>query len=184
MFEELVLDAQRAQASHMTYLHVLSERKKLADNVRQEILGGPSSKMFEETGLAPTLSVVIQHVDLPEDAQKAIDDEEAARLKAQAVIRTAEGTKQSLILEGQGRAGAIKPIKETGREGLEIQALHTMEQMAKGTSNTIFFPIEGVQRLMSNFLTGGRWSRGQRNNQPRGQQQGQGNQDQQRKPQP
>lgn len=156
LFHEIILDEARSVGSKMTYIEILSERKEFAQKIREAVRNGDASDLLIKTGLKSTTQVVIDHIDVPEETLKAIDDEEAERLKAEGVRRKAEGQKDALKLEGQGRAAGIAALKEQGPEAVEYESLRTLREMATGTSNTIFFPLEGVARLLQNFLKGGR----------------------------
>jgi len=152
LFQEIVLDETRSVGCKMSYIAIMSDRAGFAQQITGSVTQGEASHLLIETGLEPSAHVVIDHIDIPKEALDALDDEEAQRLKAEGVRRKAEGDRDALALEGQGKAAAYKAIKAEGPEAMELESLHTLREMAKGTSNTIFFPLEGVQRLLGNFL--------------------------------
>lgn len=155
IFHEIILDEARSVGSKMTYVEILSERKQFAQKIRDAILVGDASELLIKTGLKSSTQVVIDHIDVPQETLDAIDDEEAQRLQAEGVRRKAEGQRDALELEGQGRAKAIKALKAEGPEAVQYESLRTLREMAQGTANTIFFPLEAINKLFGNFMKGG-----------------------------
>lgn len=156
IFHEIILDEARSVGSKMTYIEILSDRKEFAQKVRKAVEMGDASDLLIKTGLKDSVQVVIDHIDVPKETLDAIDDEEAKRLQAEGVRRQAEGKRDQLKLESEGLAAGYKAIKAEGPEALQLESLRTLREMAQGTSNTIFFPLEGVARLLGNFLKGGK----------------------------
>lgn len=154
LFQEVIMDETRSVGCNMTYMKIMSDRKEFARLISESVRLGGSSQLLIDTGLDRSAHVVIDHIDVPKETLDAIDKEEAERLVAQGVRRKAEGERDKLKLEGEGRAAAIKAIKAEGEEAMELEGQRTLREMATGTSNTIFFPLEGVANLMKNFLKG------------------------------
>lgn len=152
LFQEIVMDAARSVGCEMTYIDIMSRRHEFAEKItaaaKQSDTG---SSLIVDTGLQDSARVVIDHIDVPKETLEAIDDEEAERLKAEGVRRKAEGEKDKLKLEGEGRAAAITALKDVP-DAKEYEALRTLREMAAGTSNTVFFPLEGVRKLFENFF--------------------------------
>lgn len=154
IFHEIILDETRSVGSKMTYIEILSERKQFAQKIREAVWDGDASDLLIKTGLKPSTQVVIDHIDVPKETLDAIDDEEAQRLTAEGVRRKAEGEKAAVKLALEGQAEGIAALKAQGPEGMQYESLRTLREMAKGTSNTIFFPLEGIAKLLGNFLKG------------------------------
>ena len=152
IFHEIILDEARGVGSKMTYIEILSERKQFAQKIRDAVVKGDASELLIKTGLKHSTQVVIDHIDVPKETLDAIDDEEAKRLQAEGVRREAEGKRDKQKLEGEGFAAAYKAIKAEGPEAMQLESLRTLREMAQGTSNTIFFPLEAIQKLFGNFL--------------------------------
>ena len=151
LFQEIVMDETRSVGCTMSYIGIMSDRAGFATKISESVNKGESSKLLVETGLQATARVVIDHIDIPQETLDAIDDEEAERLRAQGVRRKAEGERDKLKLEGEGQAAAIAALKAQGQEAVQFESLRTLREMAKGTSNTIFFPLEAIQKLFGNF---------------------------------
>jgi regulator of protease activity HflC (stomatin/prohibitin superfamily) len=147
LFHEIILDEVRSVGSKMNYVSILGERKLFAQKIRDAIVDGDASSLLEKTGLKPSTQVVIDHINVPQETLDAIDDEEAERLKAQGVRRKAEGEKDRLRLEDEGRAAGIKALKAEGPEAMQYESLRTLREMAQGQSTTMFFPFEGLEKL-------------------------------------
>ncbi len=152
IFQEIIMDETRSVGCKMTYLAIMSERAAFARQITDSVTQGQASQLLVNTGLEPSARVIIDHIDIPQEARDAIDDEEAKRLKARGVRAEAEGSRDKLKLEGEGHAAAYKAIKNEGPEAIQLESLRTLREMAQGTSNTIFFPLEAIQKLFDNFL--------------------------------
>ena len=151
LFQQIVMDEARSVGCKMTYIAIMSNRTEFARLITESTKQSGASRLLIDTGIDVSARVVIDHIDMPKDALEAIDDEEAQRLKAQGVKREAEGMKERLRLEGEGQAAAIRAIKAEGQEAIKLESLRTLREMAKGTSNTIFFPLEAIKQLFGNF---------------------------------
>ena len=87
-------------------------------------------------------------VKLPEGLEEAITAPQIARLKKEATITTAEGEQARLTKEGIGRAEAerkkreaiFKTVKEY-EDGVIIETLLTLREMALGQASTIFYEL-------------------------------------------
>ncbi len=154
IFQEIILDETRSVGCKMTYIDIMSDRAGFAAKIAASVTQGQASQLLIDTGLQPSARVVIDHIDMPQQALDAIDDEEARRLQAEGVRREAEGKKDAARMEGEGRAAGYAAIVALKEEGMQLESLHTLREMAKGTSNTIFFPLEAIQKLFGNFLKG------------------------------
>jgi regulator of protease activity HflC (stomatin/prohibitin superfamily) len=152
LFQEIILDETRSVGCKMSYIAIMSDRAGFAKQITASVTQGEASQLLTDTGLEPSAHVVIDHIDIPEEALKALDDEEAQRLKAEGVRRKAEGDKDRIRLEDEGRAAGYRAIKAEGPEAMELESYRTLREMAQGTSNTIFVPIEGLKNLLSNFI--------------------------------
>ncbi len=153
LFQEIIMDETRSVGCTMTYLEIMQKRVQFAEQITVAMKQRGASQLLVDTGLDKTAKVVIDHIDIPEEARKALDDEEAKRLQAAGVVREAEGKKQKLKLEGEGRGQAIAAIKkEGGDDALQFESLRTLEEMAKGTSNTIFVPLDGLKSMVEKIL--------------------------------
>ncbi len=152
IFQEIIMDETRSVGCKMTYIDIMSDRSGFAMKIAASVTQGQASQLLIDTGLQSSARVVIDHIDIPQDALDAIDDEEAKRLQAEGVRRQAEGKKDQLRLESEGLAEGYKAIKEAGPEAIQLESLRTLREMAQGTANTIFFPLEAIQKLFGNFL--------------------------------
>lgn len=151
LFQEIILDETRSVGCRMNYIELMRDRAGFARLITQSVSQGQASQLLVQTGIDVSARVVIDHIDVPQETLDAIDDEEAARLRAEGTIRTAEGQKKALKLEGEGRAAGIEALKAQGPEAMEYESLRTLREMAQGSSNTIFFPFEGLKKLFSNL---------------------------------
>lgn len=153
IFQEPIMDETRSAGCKMTYIALMSERASFASQITDSVKQGKASQLLVDTGLEPSAHVVIDHIDIPPATITAINDEEASRLKARGAVRTAEGERQRLKLEGEGRGQGIKALKdEGGDDALQYESLRTLREMATGTSNTIFVPLDGLKSLVEKIL--------------------------------
>ena len=144
LFEEATLDAFRSVGGSKTWREIVQDRKGYAQEVLDIIKTG-SEPMKQACIPDTTVKLVVNKLELPEALTEAITAPEVAKLKADAMKAEAEGTREKRKLEGEGDAQARKflfeAIKEQGDQGLQYETLLTLREMAKGTSNTILFPI-------------------------------------------
>ena len=108
------MDETRSVGCKMTYIDIMSDRSGFAMKIAASVTQGQASQLLIDTGLQSSARVVIDHIDIPQDALDAIDDEEAKRLQAEGVRRQAEGKKDQLRLESEGLAEGYKAIKGSG----------------------------------------------------------------------
>ncbi len=120
-----------------------------------------NSSPFVQTGL---INVVLAVEDInftnEEQMREALTAKERARLEAGATREKADAEKYKRQEEGKGSANARKKMIEAIKENPELEALLTMSEMAKGTSNTIMYQIPpGLAETMSGLLGGNDISR-------------------------
>lgn len=168
-FEETISDALRSVAGKMTWREVIQERKKLTEGIcnilkNGTVISDPKTNSsdsftqenpFQKSGITE-LYAVIKEINLPPALNEAITAPEIARLKADAresegsgerryLTAVGEGKKAARAAEGKGEAAARKAIfdaiEAAGEKGLAKEALLSLREMAKGTSNTILFGL-------------------------------------------
>jgi len=119
IFQEIVMDETRSVGCQRDYIKLMSDRASFAKDILEATKKQEAgAKLIVDTGLVEP-KVVIDHIDLPEEMLKAIDDEEASRLKAEGVRRKAEGDRDKKTLEGQGDAAAEKAVLDARTAGLK-----------------------------------------------------------------
>lgn len=153
LFEETVLDAFRSVGGNLTWKQISQDRKRFAQTVGKELENEKADPIKQ--ACLQNVRLVIVNLELPEGLRNAITEPEIARFKKLATIRTAEGEKERLRQEGEGNRhkkeqegegdayARQKLFAAIGKEPADLQKeiLLTLREMAKGTSNTILFPI-------------------------------------------
>lgn len=152
IFQEVIMDETRSVGCQMTYIGIMVDRAGFAGQITKSVTQGQSSQLLVETGLQPSARVVIDHIDIPKEALEAIDNEESARLAAEGVRRKAEGEKDRLKLEGEGRADAIRAISAAGPDAIELEGQRTLREMAQGPATTVFIPMDGLRQLVKGLI--------------------------------
>lgn len=151
IFEETVLEHVRTVGSQRTWTDLARDRAGFAKDIMESIDSNNLKGIIDDV---ENPVVVIDHLEIPEELLNSIQKQEVARLKKAATIIDAEAESRRLALEGEGN----KAKKEKEGEGdayarqklfeaignepenIRKETLLTLREMAKGTSNTIFFP--------------------------------------------
>lgn len=164
IFEEPVLDHVRNAGGKKIWVELARDRKGFAEEVRKnfiEYVASAHDSDKTDTGNIIVDSkiedpiVAIAHLEIPPELLNSLTAEEIAQQEKSASIIRAEGEKQKVILEGEGKAKAREIfIQAIGNqpEGIRIQSLLTLEAMAQGNATTIFpIPTNLMDQLSDVF---------------------------------
>lgn len=145
LFQETFFDAVRSAGGSRVWKDLTENQKDYADKVAEVLKNEPQDPV--RLARLTDLRVVITKLKIPDDLKVSLTAEEAK-------ARQGRGEKERLRLEGEGQAEARKAIFKVNKEmGMENEALLTLREMAKGTSNTIFFGMpEPLAALMNRIL--------------------------------
>jgi regulator of protease activity HflC (stomatin/prohibitin superfamily) len=155
LFEETVLDTTRSIASSKTWKEIIVNRSTFSKEIKDQLIDEKSDLVRQAGIYQDTIRLAVKHLHLPENFENILTEPEIQRIKKEAAKHQAETTKiqmegegkglrERTILHGQGIAEARRLLYDAiGNEPENIQKeiLHTLREMAQGTSNTILFPI-------------------------------------------
>ncbi|MDD2753167.1 MAG: SPFH domain-containing protein [Candidatus Portnoybacteria bacterium] len=138
LFQEAIFNALRSVIIQYDWETCYSER----DKITQEVLGilccsGP----IQAAGIEKEQMFLAIEVFLPKDLVANINAPEIAALKAAAKKEEAEGEKAFAIAQKQAEAEGRKLVFASIGDEMAKEALFTLREMAKGTSNTILFGL-------------------------------------------
>jgi uncharacterized membrane protein YqiK len=154
LFEETIFDAFRSAGGNRTWREITFDRAGFANEVLGVLRQDPSGSPTIEAAL-DNIRLVITHLELPEALRDAITKPEIARLNKEAAELDGEAEKIKLAKAGEGRAIARKAMLDAIGENVQVQSLLTLEQMAQGTSNTIFFLPSDIAAAFENIMRKG-----------------------------
>lgn len=126
------------------------EKKTLSECVLED-LGKNANNPVQRAELRH-VRFEFKNFTLPEELNKAITAPQVAEYEATATKIRAKGEKKRLALEGKGKAKARKAIYaviDAIDDGITMETLHTLKEMAQGTSNTILY---GLPPQVANVL--------------------------------
>lgn len=154
-FERAIIDATRTVFGRHTWRECIEEREKITAKI-ETILQEPDSP-FSKAGISEEMmNIVFTEIQLPEQLKNALEAPEAARLAAVAKENEGKGIKEYRKQEGLGQAEAIRAIAdamaEKGEDGLAIQALDALKEMAQGPGNTFFEVPDFLKEILNNAL--------------------------------
>ena len=110
---------------------------------------------FHQFGLT-RITFVIDNIDFTdEDLAKAVSAPEKARLKAIETRLNADAEQYKKEKEGKGEAVARQAMIKVIKENPDLEMLRALEEMAKGTSNTILYQIPAAFEKKISDIMGG-----------------------------
>ncbi len=126
------------------------DKKTLSEHVFKDLNNNTNNPVFR--ALLRNVRFEFKNFTLPEELNRAITAPQVAEYEATATKISAEAEKEKRRLEGEGDAAAREAIYAVikGVEGgMEMETLHTLREMAQGTSNTILY---GLPPQVANVL--------------------------------
>jgi len=164
VFEEVILDHVRNVGGKKIWVELARDRKGFAQGVREsfmDTIATANNADAKNNGNIITDShiedpvIAIAHLDIPQALLDSLTAEEIAQQEKSASVIRAEATKQTLVLEGQGKAEARKTFIDaigSHPRGMQVQSLLTLEAMAQGNATTIFpIPTDLMNQLSNMF---------------------------------
>ena len=153
LFEETVFDAFRVIGGGKTWREITQERKNFANEVLNA-LNDEDSDPIKEAALA-NVRLVITHLELPTELHDSIVKPEVERLKKKAAIQEGEAEKIRIQKRGEGDAYAREKLIKAIGGNIQVQSLLSLEQMAKGTSNTLIVIPTDIAAAFENIVKRG-----------------------------
>ena len=156
--ENLAVSAMRDVIGKMELDETFSSRDKINAKLR---------KALDEATIpwgCNVEKVEIKEIKIPRDIQESMEKQMNAERNKRAALLQAEGERQSAITLAEGRKQAKKQISEAEAKKIEmvynaiksaspddklvqLKALETLNEVAKGDANKIFIPFEATSAL-------------------------------------
>src|SRR5829696_8586615 len=149
--EQLTVTTLRNVIGGMTLEDTLTSRDKVSTALRH-VLDDATGKWGIRVN-----RVELKAVDPPASIQEAMEKQMRAERDRRAAILTAEGVKQSQILEAEGQSKAIETVFDAIHRGdadpklLAYQYLQVLPQIAQGESNKVWIIPSEVTSALANL---------------------------------